>query len=130
MTTGRQYHTQQVHYLRKVVNYNTTNIASGVFVGKLPAGAVIMDAQCVVTTAFNAGTTNVLTVGTNSTSYNDIFASADITEGSTGSQKAPVAGQLSLSAVTDVYAKYTQTGTAATAGSAIIVISYVPNNDG
>jgi hypothetical protein len=34
---ARQLHTQQVHYLRKRVNFNDTNIGTGVVIGTLPA---------------------------------------------------------------------------------------------
>lgn len=34
-----------------------------------------------------------------------------------------------LAADTQVFVKYVQTGTPATAGSAVVVIHYIPNND-
>ena len=62
--TPRQFHTQQVHYLRKTVNWNDANIATGVLMGTLPNGAQIVDIAVNVVTAFNAGTTNNLLLGT------------------------------------------------------------------
>ncbi len=131
MGTAREYHTQQVHYLRKTVNFNDANVGTAVLVGTLPAGAQIVDAVTNVLTVFNAGTTNVLTAGTNSSSYDNIIGSGDVAEGSTGGNRAAVATATagSYASDTDVYAKYAQTGTAATTGKAVIVISYVPNND-
>ena len=61
---ARELHTQQVHYLRKRVNYNDASIGSGVVMGTLPAGAMIVSQNVRVSTAFNAGTTNALNVGT------------------------------------------------------------------
>ena len=126
----RVLHTQQVHYFRKRVNFNDANIGTGVIFGTFPANAQVTDAICRVITAFNAATTNVLTVGTNASTYNNILAAADITEGTPGSYRAPVAGLIGMTVDTDLYVMYTQTGTAATTGQADIVVSYVPNNDG
>jgi hypothetical protein len=60
----RVLHTQQVHYFRKRVNYNDVGIAAGVLFGTLPAGAMLTNLNVRVNTAFNAGTTNALNVGT------------------------------------------------------------------
>ncbi len=125
----RVHHQQLVHYFRKTVNFNDAGIASGVLMGTLPAGAQIVDAVVNVETAFNAATTNVLTAGTNSTSFDNIVGASDVSEGSAGAARATAGLALEFTADTDVYAKYTQSGTAATTGKAHIVISYVPNND-
>jgi hypothetical protein len=129
---ARQLHTQQVHYIRFTVNYNDTGISSGVVKGTLPAGAQIIGILAKITTAFNAATTNVLTVGTTSTAT-QLVAAADVDETAVAvTQIAPSAawGTASQPATdTDVYVKYAQTGTAATAGAATFVISYAPNND-
>jgi hypothetical protein len=60
-------HTQQVHYFRKRVNFNDVGIAAGVLFGTLPAGAMLVQLNVRVNTAFNAGTTNALNVGTTAT---------------------------------------------------------------
>lgn len=131
-TTARAFHTQQVHYLRKSVAFNTADIATGVKVGTLPAGAKVVDAVTHVTTVFNAATTNVLTAGTNSTAYDNIVGAADVTEGTVGGYRAAIvtAGAQTLSADTVVYARYTQSGAAATTGAATIMVMYVLDNDG
>lgn len=129
---ARDYGVQLVHYLRKVVNYNDTNIATAdkVKVGRLPAGAFITNALVRVDTVFNAASTNVLTVGTNSGSDNNIVASGDVNEASAQTFVCTTGNGLSITADTDVFALYTQTGTAATTGKATIVIAYALNNDG
>ena len=135
MTTfaARQSVDQQVHYLRFVVNYNDASISGGARAyGALPAGAIVIGTDCYINTVFNAVTTNVLTCGTNTTTSNNIFAAADVDETATGlTQNVKPTGTAlgPLSADTDVYVKYTQTGTAATTGKAYIVIKYIPDND-
>lgn len=129
---ARVLHTQQTHYIRKHVAFGDAGIAAGILAGTLPAGALIISALARIITAFNAGTTNVLTVGTNSTAYDNIFAAADITEATVGGYVAPAltASATTYAADTDVFIKYAQTGTAATTGAADILIAYAPNNDG
>ena len=128
MAIAQQYHQNLVHYLRKEVNYNDPGIASGIVIGRLPANAQITQALTRVRTTFNAGTTNVLTVGTNATSFDNVFGAADIAEGSAGNNAAPLANLQDIQVEADVFVKYTQTGTAATQGKAVIHIAYTVNN--
>lgn len=137
--------TQEIRYYRKVVNFNDANIGSTTAppkFGRLPAGAFITDVTVEVSTAFNAVTTNVLTVGTTAANANEIVNAGDVNEGVIGVTKVTRALGTTLTggagvgsaapAVTsevDLYVKYTQTGTAATAGVATILISYASNND-
>jgi hypothetical protein len=125
---ARQYHTQQVHFIRKRVNFNDAGIAAGVLFGTLPAGAMITDIGVRVSTAFNAATTNVLTVGT-AAGGAQVLTSAEAVAGTLGFKRGTTGNALSFAADQDLFATYTQTGTAATAGVADIVISYVPNSD-
>lgn len=124
------YQTDQVHYLIFRVAYNSTGIASGVRVGTIPSGSYIIGTDGHVATVFNAATTNVVLVGTNATSpNNNIIAAADLDETATGlTQNVKPTGVAlgPLTADTDVFATYTQTGTAATTGSATIIVKYVP----
>lgn len=100
---------------------------SAVTIGTLPAGAQIVDVNIDVTTAFNAGTTNTVTVGKTGS------AAAFVTATSVGS-----AGRASV-ATTGVYSAwanvgtsdvdyatvtFSQTGTAASAGAARVTIVY------
>lgn len=123
MGIPRQLHTQQVHYFRKRVNYNDAGIASGVAFATLPAGAMIVSQNVRVNTAFNAGTTNALNVGTTA-GGTQVF-----TDAATAGARSPAIANLSFAADTDLYVAYAQTGAAATAGQADIVIGYAPNND-
>jgi hypothetical protein len=62
---------QNVHFIGKDVTYNTVGIgtADTVKVGRVPAGLVLAPHMVHITTAFNAATTNVLTVGANVCQY-------------------------------------------------------------
>lgn len=131
-TAARQSHNQQIHYLRFAVTYSDAGIATGVSKQTLPVGAVIVGTDVVVGTTFNAQTTNVLTVGTNGTTANNIIASGDVDETTAGLTKSvsPTGAALgALASDLPVWVKYTQTGTAATQGAAIVIVKYVPNND-
>lgn len=126
-TNARQDPRQVLNTLKKTVNWNDAGIATGSpFDNYLPQNAFIENVLIEVVVAFNAGTTNVLTVGTIGTAYNNIVAAADVNEGVTGVTQVTRGFGRSLTAAADVlpYAMYTQTGTAATAGQAIIVIFY------
>jgi hypothetical protein len=120
---ARQLHTQQIHYLRKRVNYNDSAIGTGVVMGTLPAGSMIVSQDVRCNTAFNAATTNALNVGT-AAGGTQLF-----TDAATAGARQPTKANLSFASDTDIYVQYAQTGTAATAGQADIVIGYVPNND-
>lgn len=120
---ARQLHTQQIHYLRKRVNYNDSAIGTGVVMGTLPAGAMIVSQNVRVSTAFNAVTTNALNVGT-AAGGTQLF-----TDAATAGARVPTIANLSFASDQDIYVQYAQTGTAATAGVADIVIGYAPNND-
>jgi len=128
MAVAQQYHQNLVHYLRKEVNFNDPGIAAGVVIGRLPAGAQMTQALARIRTTFNAGTTNVLTVGTNPANYDNILGSGDIAEGAVGNNAVPLANLQDVQAEADVFVKYTQSGTAATQGKAVIHIAYTVNN--
>jgi hypothetical protein len=119
--------------MRKVVNFNDAGIGSGVKIGPdaLPQGAFITGVWVEVVTAFNANTTNTLTVGTNSASFNNIVSAADLVGNGSASLGAQVTAvgrglgrSLANAADTNISVMYVQTGTAATTGQAVIVIEY------
>ena len=130
-STARRNALQLVHYLRFTVNFNDAGIAAGVSKQWLPAGAIITDTSVAVATAFNAGTSNVLTVGLGG-SANTIVAAGQVAPGTVGLTNGivPTGNALGpLPADTQINVTYTQTGAAATAGQAVVMIKYVPNND-
>lgn len=126
-TYARQDPRQVLNTLKKTVNFNDPGVAAGVqFDNYLPQNAFIENVLVEVVTAFNAVTTNVLTVGTVGPTYNNIVAAADVNEAVAGVYQATRALGRSLTAAGDVlpFAQYTQSGGAATTGQAIIVIFY------
>lgn len=131
---------QSVCYARVTINYNDPRIASGVWYATLPKSAYIIQVDAYVTTAFNAGTTNVITLGHTAASANELLASG-ITAATPGIYHLTSAAglgtattanstyQTALNGAVPVYAKYAQTGTAATTGQVTIVITFAKNND-
>lgn len=128
---ARVFPLQAVHTYRATVNFGDPSISSGVQFGTLPKNASIIGVQVEVITAFNAATTNVLTFGTTSTNANELVNASDVNEGVTGVTAVTrgLGQSLTSSGETGLWGKYTQTGTAATAGQAVVIITYVPNND-
>ncbi len=129
-STARKNALQLVHYLRFTVNYNDAGVAGGNTKQWLPAGAIVIGTDVQVVSAFNAGTTNTVSVGTVQDAGTNILNAQAV--GSTGLTQnvAPTGAALGpLAADKQVVASYAQTGTAASAGQAIVIVKYIPNND-
>jgi hypothetical protein len=126
-TTARKIHQQVVNVICQDVNFNDAGIATGVATGKyLPAGAILSGTDVLITTTFNAQTTNVLTIGTNGTTANNIVATVTASAGGITVNLLPTAAALGkLAADAQLYVKYSQTGTAATQGAATFIVTYV-----
>lgn len=115
------------------VNYNTSGISSGIKVGEIEVKEnrpVHVKVWLWIVTAFNAGTTNVLTIGTDSTA-NQWLAAGDFDEGVTGHRpvsedpaliEQPTHKEFLLTSTTEIWIKFTQTGTAASAGKAYFFV--------
>lgn len=123
---ARQFHTQQIHFLRKSFAFGDNGTA--LTVGKLPAGATILKplSGANVDVAFDAGTTNTLNIGT---SANDNLYGTLLALGSIAFVPLDEAVAMTVSAETTITATVVLTGTAATAGNGEIVIAYVPDTD-
>lgn len=121
---------QVLNTLKRVLNFNDGDIAKASFANSLPAGAFIVSVQAYVVTAFNAGSTNPITIGTNSTTFNNISASGTITPGTPGiyTPTIGVGPVIAASADTPVFITYIPTGTAATTGQLVVVITYEGGN--
>jgi hypothetical protein len=120
---------QVINTWRTQVNYNDPAIASGRAGVTIPQGAFITSVLVEIVTGFNAATTNVLTLGS-APNYNNLLAAADIAAPGTPGITSPTRGiGRSLTAAGDltIGPKYTQTGAAATAGQAEIVVQYEAN---
>ncbi len=112
------------------VAFNTSGIAAGVKVATIRADAknpVLLEFFSEVITAFNALTTNEVTVGSNAAAANQFLAAGDITEGTPGFYPAADANKkVRIVVDTPIYLKYAQTGTAATTGLALVYIRVTP----
>lgn len=122
---------QQIAYLGpKTINFNDAGIAAGVPLGWLPAGAQIVGAAIRINTAFNAATTNEITLGaTGDAGIDNIMDAGDFTaEGAAGNYMttALAPGFAPPAADTEVRVAYNQTGTAATTGQAVVSLLYIP----
>lgn len=107
------------------VNFDQANIGTqGIPVVTLEKGAIPLRAYVRIETAFNAGTTNVLVLGS-AADDDGLVTSANAAAGTPGF-KAGTGAELGteLAADTVFYAKFTQTGTAATAGVAEFVVEF------
>lgn len=137
--------TQQTNYYRFTLNFNDAVIGTGQRFGQLLKNTYISKVACHTTTAFNAGTSNALQIGTsavqaaastvnwgvvntNQSGVNMLIQFAGIQEASPTNSTALGTAVTSQNDV-DLWARYVQTGTAATAGAVTCVIEYVPNND-
>ena len=120
---ARVYHTQQVHYLKLAVTFADNGVVKTL--GTIPSGSTILKAMSgvLVNVVFNAGTTNVLDIGT--TADGDLYAT-DLALGSIAFVALDEAVTMAVAADTTLTATVALAGTAATTGSAVIVIAYIP----
>ena len=125
---ARQYYGQVAHVIRATVAFNTPGVAAGVPLGTVPAGSRFMRIQAYVETAFNAGTSNPVTLGSTATGE-EIGTAAAIVAGTVGMKELTTGLTVYPTADTTIYASYTPTGTAASAGRVTFVITYMPDMD-
>lgn len=127
-----------IMYVRRTVTFDLpfadapgVAATNGVPIGALEAGTIPLGCDVTIETAFNAATTNVLVVGT--VDDDDGFAATAGTVPGTTGFKQNLTGALTgipLAANKVVYVKYTQTGTAATAGKAHVVLKFANKQEG
>lgn len=123
-STARRPHSNQIAYLDpKTIAYTAAN--GNYSLGKLPRGSRIFGllSSC---TGFSASGTRALTVGTNSTTYNNIANGTDITEETAQNSMIVRGAALTFTQDTEVFARFTSSGTAATTGRATLILAYVP----
>lgn len=122
-------------FIRRRVTFSQSGIGTGtgVPIGALEKGSIPLRAYVIINTAFNAATTNVLTLGNQANSgagqslvIDSLVTSANAAAGTPGMKAGSgVALGTELPADTPFYALFTQTGTAATAGDATFVVEFV-----
>lgn len=129
---GQQYHTNQIHYLRRTLTFSN---AAGVYsLGWVPPGAVVLRGGAAITTVFNYGTNNRFDMGFRNapgkSDDTDEFASdvllttagviAADDMGTANDNTFPLGGEL----VVDLDV----TGTAGSTGSAVFWLEYMVAN--
>lgn len=117
---------QTINYLRAPITFalGYTGVAQ---VGTLPAGCVVLRTYVVVKTAFNAGSTNTLKIGTVASDASFGTGIALGTAGViTGGTALATATTVTPTADTAVIATSVSTGSAMTAGAAEVVVEYLP----
>ena len=120
---ARVYHTQQVHYLRKDIAYTDTAVLT---VGVIPAGAIVVGAGVVVSTAWNSGTSDVLDIGTSGDG--DGFAT-DLSLRTIGNivwDELATSNDLYSTSDVTITCQAASTGTAASAGVGHVYVTYIP----
>jgi len=127
--TARQNHTQQSDFIRFNFAYNTVGATAiqQSMGSAVPAGSVITGISISIPTAFNAGTTNTLDVGTAAAPTALISAAALGSAGISTNQAATLSGQLSSTVDSELFVRYNYTGTAPSAGAASVTVFFVPN---
>lgn len=97
-------------------------------IGTIPAGAVILDRFIDVLEAFNAGTSNLLTMGYGAiaaSTADDLLGASDVTEGTPGVYPSTRPQALSpLPSAVDVYVYYTPGDDQASTGIARAYVHY------
>jgi|SRR6185503_18675965 len=123
-SAARAYYHSQTHYLvSRAITVTDLNGAQ-IFMGILPAGAVVVRAGAVVPVAFNYGTNNRFNLGTPATpnlvASNVSLAAAAV---AAGTINMPSGGVMAADA--PVYATLDLTGTAGSTGSATAFVEYL-----
>ncbi len=124
-STARQFHTQQIHYLRTLINYNDADIG-GRKIGTIPAGSNILRTNTVASTANNAGTSATLSVGFSAAAATDLVNATSVASATANVVTQAPSGKALVSSDTDIYVTLAMSGTAATAGVAEVIVEYAP----
>lgn len=128
--SARNTGSQTVHFLRKRVYYNTPN---GTVIGVLPAGASVVGGGVHVVTAFNDSGTDTADIGfIGSTTDDNAYATLlDLSAvGFIALDELAATTNIQQSVDTSVTWKYNGQNSNASAGTADVIIWYIPNNDG
>ena len=118
---------QTTNYLRAQISGATLGYTGVAQVGTIPAGCVVLRAYVVVSTAFNAGSTNTLKVGTVASDASFLSSALTGTVGVIATTSAlTTSATVTPTADTAVIATAISTGTAPTAGVAYVIVEYCP----
>lgn len=121
--TGQVYPYNTVHYLAKSISYTDNGVAKTL--GVIPPNAVVIRGGVAVTTAFNAGSTNVVDIGT---STDDDGFATDLSLGTIGvivADEMATSNDFYLTTAQTIIATVALSGTAATAGAGVAWVEYI-----
>jgi hypothetical protein len=125
--SARDVHLQGVSYIHADIVFGQAN--STVTVGVVPAYATIDNAYVIVSTAFNAATTNTIDIGTSADPDGFATALALGTIGKIAADEMATSNDLGpFTADTTIVCVPTTTGTAASAGVARVVVTFIVNH--
>ena len=130
-TVAREFHTQQIHYIRKTITFadNGATVTCGV----IPSGSIVLSelSGVYVTTVFNGGSTNTCDVGItgSTTKYSSAlalgtlgFIEQDVMTTSAATSHLTTADETIIATVIST--------AGATTGSAEVIMAFIPDNDG
>ena len=113
-----------VQHLTKSISY-LDGLTGAVTVGKLPPKAIVTDVWAVVTTAFNAGSTNSIDIGTSGDTNGFATGLSTTAAGRIAADEMATSDDLYSTSEVTVVATHVGTGTAATTGAGFVVVQYV-----
>lgn len=122
---ARLFHTQQVHYLRKLIG-EADEGTGALTMGIVPAGSIIVGAGVIVSTAFN-GTSPILQIGTSGDA--DGFAT-NLALGTIGNivwDELATSNDLYSASEVTITCTVSATGNDSTAGVGHVYVTYIPN---
>jgi hypothetical protein len=114
-----------VHYLSQ--RFTFADNGTTFTLGYLPEGAVVIDVVVIAPTAFDSGTSDVLIVGYTDDD-NEFIATCDLQATGRIYDATTMNASVELYDTSEkkVTCKFTAAGTAATAGEAIVIVTFVP----
>ena len=119
---------QSITFIRKTIGF--ADIDTVVTLGVVPIGAVVMDAGVIVSTAFNSATSDTLLIGT-AADPNGFATLLDLTTaGKIVADELATSDDLGpYAAATTLNCTLAGTGTAPTAGSAEVYVTFIHDED-
>lgn len=130
---AQQYHTNQVHYLRK--EFTFSNADATLSLGWVPENAVIIDGGVMVATAFNSATSDTMDLGFRnagdgtSDDADEYATLLDLTTaGVIAADALATAADAHLPEGAEITLTYNSTGTAPTAGLGYAFVTYLVDN--
>jgi hypothetical protein len=123
-TPARDMGYDVVQHLTAPISY-LDGATAAVSVGKLPPKAIVTDVWAVVTTAFNAGSTNSVDIGTSGDTNGFATGISTTAAGRIEADEMATSNDLYSTSESEIIVTHVQTGTAATAGEGFVVVEYI-----